>query len=69
MFLVESRLGPSFCLRKIVLQVRKRWLAFGARTGVITVDKGCEKAILSGGSSVLAAGITAVKANLNGKYY
>ena len=56
------QVGTIFLSKENRLQVRKRWLAFGARTqGVITVDKGCEKAILSGGSSVLAAGITAVK--------
>lgn len=39
-------------------------MAFGARTqGKIKVDKGCEKAILSEGSSLLATGITAVEGN------
>ena len=57
-----GQVGTIFLSKENRLQVRKRWLAFGARTqGVITVDKGCEKAILSGGSSLLAAGITAVK--------
>lgn len=53
--------GTIFLSKENRLQVRKRWLAFGARTqGVLTIDKGCEKAILSGGSSLLAAGITVV---------
>ena len=58
--LTGENVGTIFLSKENRLQVRKRWLAFGARTqGVITVDKGCEKAILSGGSSLLAAGITA----------
>jgi glutamate 5-kinase len=43
------------------LQIRKRWLAFGVSvSGWVTVDKGCEQALLTGGSSLLAAGISAV---------
>jgi len=60
--LIGEKVGTVFLPKENRLQVRKRWLAFGARThGVITVDKGCEKAILSGGSSLLATGITAVE--------
>ncbi len=60
--LAGANVGTIFLSKENRLQVRKRWLAFGARTqGVITIDKGCEKAILSGGSSVLAAGITGVE--------
>ena len=59
--LAGANIGTIFLSKENRLQVRKRWLAFGARTqGVITIDKGCEKAILSGGSSILAAGIIAV---------
>lgn len=59
--LTGKNVGTIFLSKENRLQVRKRWLAFGARTqGVITIDKGCETAILSGGSSILAAGITAV---------
>lgn len=59
-----AQVGTIFLSKENRLQVRKRWLAFGARThGVITIDKGCEKAILSGGSSLLATGITAVTGN------
>ena len=59
--LIGKNVGTIFLSKENRLQVRKRWLAFGARTqGVITIDKGCETAILSGGSSLLAAGITAV---------
>jgi glutamate 5-kinase len=54
-------LGTVFVPRENRLQVRKRWLAFGARIrGSVTVDKGCERAILKGGSSLLAAGVEAV---------
>lgn len=62
--LMGNNVGTIFLSRENRLQVRKRWLAFGARIqGVITVDKGCEKALLSGGSSLLARGVTAVEGN------
>ncbi len=52
--------GTIFLPKVNRLQVRKRWLAFGARIrGAVTVDKGCEQAILRG-ASLLAAGIKAV---------
>jgi glutamate 5-kinase len=52
--------GTIFLPKVNRLQVRKRWLAFGARIrGAVTVDQGCEQAILRG-ASLLAAGITAV---------
>ena len=64
--LTGENVGTIFLSKENRLQVRKRWLAFGARTqGVITIDKGCETAILSGGSSILAAGITAVAGNFD----
>jgi len=64
--LAGEKVGTIFLSKENRLQVRKRWLAFGARTqGVVTIDKGCEKAILSGGSSLLAAGITAVTGNFD----
>jgi glutamate 5-kinase len=53
-------IGTIFLPKVNRLQVRKRWLAFGARIrGAVTVDAGCEQAILKG-ASLLAAGITAV---------
>ena len=64
--LAGENVGTIFLSKENRLQVRKRWLAFGARTqGIITIDKGCEKAILSGGSSILAAGIVAVTGHFN----
>lgn len=55
-------IGTMFIPKENRLQIRKRWLAFGARVqGSVTVDKGCERAILKGGSSLLAAGIKAVE--------
>lgn len=58
------KLGTLFLPKENRLHIRKRWLAFGARVhGSVTVDKGCEKAILKGGSSLLAAGIKAVDGN------
>jgi glutamate 5-kinase len=54
--------GTIFWPKERGLELRKRWLAFGHRvSGAVTVDSGCEKAILKGGSSLLAAGITAVE--------
>ena len=56
--------GTLFPPRQNRLQFRKRWLAFGARIkGRLTVDKGCTQALLSSGSSLLAAGIKAVEGN------
>jgi glutamate 5-kinase len=56
-----ANVGTIFPSKENRLQIRKRWLAFGARIhGTVTVDKGCEAAILAGGSSLLAAGIQAV---------
>ncbi len=55
-----AAVGTIFLPKVNRLQVRKRWLAFGARIrGAVTVDKGCEQAILRG-ASLLAAGIKAV---------
>lgn len=53
--------GTVFLPKANRLQFRKRWLAFGARVrGSVTVDQGCERALLKGGSSLLSAGIKAV---------
>jgi glutamate 5-kinase len=55
-----GNIGTIFLPKVNRLHFRKRWLAFGARVrGAVTVDKGCEKAILKG-ASLLAAGIKAV---------
>ena len=55
-------IGTLFPPRQNRLQFRKRWLAFGARIkGRLTVDRGCAQALLSSGSSLLAAGIKAVE--------
>lgn len=53
--------GTLFWPKENRLHIRKRWLAFGARIcGAVTVDKGCERALLTGGSSLLSTGVTAV---------
>ena len=55
-------IGTIFLSRENRLHIRKRWLAFGARIyGAVTVDAGCEAALLSEGSSLLAAGIKTVE--------
>jgi glutamate 5-kinase len=54
-------IGTIFWPKENRLHIRKRWLAFGARVcGAVTVDKGCEQALLTGGSSLLSTGVIAV---------
>lgn len=58
--LAGKTVGTLFLPKENSLHVRKRWLAFGSRLhGAVTIDDGCEQALLAG-SSLLAAGITAV---------
>jgi glutamate 5-kinase len=53
--------GTVFPARESHLRVRKSWLAFGKRlAGEIIVDDGCATAMRENGSSVLAAGVTAL---------
>ncbi|HWR30824.1 MAG TPA: glutamate 5-kinase [Negativicutes bacterium] len=60
--LAGKSVGTLFPPRQNRLQFRKRWLAFGARIkGRLTVDKGCAQALVSSGSSLLAAGVKAVE--------
>jgi glutamate 5-kinase len=60
--LAGKPIGTLFPPRQNRLQFRKRWLAFGARIkGRLMVDKGCAQALLTNGSSLLAAGIKAVE--------
>ncbi|WP_425060639.1 Glutamate 5-kinase [Sporomusa carbonis] len=57
-----NKVGTIFISKENRLQIRKRWLAFGVTvSGRVTVDKGCEQALLTGGSSLLAAGIVEVE--------
>ncbi len=59
--LAGKRIGTIFPAKAQHLHVRKNWLAFGRRLrGDILVDAGCVDA-LKHGSSLLAAGITAVE--------
>lgn len=56
-----SNVGTLFLSKESRLHIRKRWLAFGARIrGSVVVDKGCEQAIVTTGSSLLPTGITEV---------
>jgi glutamate 5-kinase len=60
--LAGNKVGTIFISKENRLQIRKRWLAFGVRvSGRVTVDNGGVQALLKGGSSLLAAGITAVE--------
>ncbi|MBB5337243.1 glutamate 5-kinase [Pectinatus brassicae] len=57
--LAGENYGTIFPAREAHLKQRKSWLAFGKSIcGSITVDKGCEDALVKNGSSILAAGIT-----------
>lgn len=57
-----SNVGTLFLSKESRLHIRKRWLAFGARIrGSVVVDKGCEQAIVTTGSSLLPAGIIEVE--------
>jgi len=58
----EEGTGTLFAARESRLHMRKRFLAFGARTkGAVVVDAGCEQALLKKGSSLLPAGILMVE--------
>ena len=60
--LTGQAVGTLFPSQHNRLQVRKSWLAFGARiAGDVQVDSGCAKAIVKTGSSLLAAGIVKVQ--------
>ena len=62
--LAGKPIGTLFPPRQNRLQFRKRWLAFGALIkGRLKVDKGCAQALLSNGSSLLAAGVKEVEGN------
>ena len=64
--LAGKPIGTLFPPRQNRLQFRKRWLAFGARIkGRLKVDKGCAQALLSNGSSLLAAGVKEVDGNFD----
>lgn len=57
-----TKIGTVFLPKESRLHIRKRWLAFGARLrGSVTVDQGCAQALVTGGSSLLPAGICAVE--------
>ena len=60
--LTGKAVGTLFPSKHNRLQVRKSWLAFGARiAGDVQVDSGCAQAIAKTGSSLLAAGIVKVQ--------
>jgi len=56
-----EKLGTLFIPRQDRLQARKKWIAFGTVVhGRITVDAGCEKALLHKGKSLLPSGVKEV---------
>ena len=60
--LAGEPVGTVFSAKEAHLRQRKSWLAFGKRiAGDIVVDEGCEAAMRTHGSSLLAVGIVAVE--------
>ena len=60
--LAGELVGTVFSAKEAHLRQRKSWLAFGKRiAGDIVVDEGCEAAMRTHGSSLLAVGIVAVE--------
>lgn len=58
--LVGESIGTRFLSRRIELNHRKRWIAFGNRVkGSIIVNEGARKVLTERGKSLLAAGIVA----------
>lgn len=60
--LAGARIGTLFPAKEAHLKARKSWLAFGRRIeGDLVVDDGCAQAMLTGGKSLLAAGLVAAE--------
>ena len=60
--LAGEPVGTVFSAKEAHLRQRKSWLAFGKRiAGDIVVDEGCEAAMRTHGSSLLAVGVVAVE--------
>lgn len=57
-----EKIGTFFLPRETPLQMRKKWLAFGAALqGELVVDEGAEKALVEKGKSLLPSGIVEVR--------
>ena len=55
-------IGTHFLPADTRTHMKKRWMAFGTRLkGVLRVDEGCRRALMSDGASLLAVGITEVE--------
>lgn len=55
-------LGTLFCAKENAHRFKKRWLSFGAKVeGSVSIDSGCERSIVSGGKSLLPAGLVGVE--------
>ncbi len=60
--LAGEEIGTLFMPREGGLGFKKRWISFGARVeGRVVVDAGAEHSLVSGGGSLLAAGIKGVE--------
>lgn len=57
-----SPAGTRFTAEQGTLKGRKLWIAFGRHAaGTVVVDDGAKRALVEGGKSLLAAGVTAVR--------
>jgi glutamate 5-kinase len=57
-----EELGTLFQARENAHHFKKRWLSFGAKVeGSISIDAGCESSVLSGGKSILPAGVVSTE--------
>jgi glutamate 5-kinase len=55
-------LGTLFSAKENGHGFKKRWISFGAKVeGSVSVDSGCEKSVVSGGKSLLPAGLIGVE--------
>jgi glutamate 5-kinase len=62
--IISKNHGTHFVAKKIYLEAKKSWIAFGKKTkGTIFVDKAAQEAITNKGKSLLAAGIKEVVGN------
>lgn len=54
--------GTFFLAKQLSIGAKKRWLAYGGRVkGVLVVDDGAKKALVTEGRSLLSVGITGIK--------
>lgn len=61
-FFEYKKIGTFFPTGKNRLSLRKHWIAYTARSkGILTIDEGAKRAVLTKGKSLLSTGITAIE--------